>query len=241
MSNFFPAQPLRRVPSRVGRAERQKLRGLGESYLFHSQVRRRHRKMFRVYSPGPSHSEFTVHIQASPHRTAVCALHVGPSLGSCREHIGLHGDCWTQAEAASVPQDSCDMSTHTLPPAGPHPPLDHSPPGAKIQQEAWRPQRNTSNQRRTELLLGISKRVGAGSTPMQEARAAICPVGSSGQCSLPWEPETHKVQSSLLQNPVGYFVPAPTRQTDRQTDRQTHRSEERRVGKECRSRWSPYH
>ena len=22
---------------------------------------------------------------------------------------------------------------------------------------------------------------------------------------------------------------------------QTHRSEERRVGKECRSRWSPYH
>src|SRR2546429_1574287 len=23
--------------------------------------------------------------------------------------------------------------------------------------------------------------------------------------------------------------------------RQTHRSEERRVGKECRSRWSPYH
>ena len=25
------------------------------------------------------------------------------------------------------------------------------------------------------------------------------------------------------------------------TDSQIHRSEERRVGKECRSRWSPYH
>ena len=24
-------------------------------------------------------------------------------------------------------------------------------------------------------------------------------------------------------------------------ERQKHRSEERRVGKECRSRWSPYH
>jgi len=24
-------------------------------------------------------------------------------------------------------------------------------------------------------------------------------------------------------------------------DEETHRSEERRVGKECRSRWSPYH
>ena len=29
--------------------------------------------------------------------------------------------------------------------------------------------------------------------------------------------------------------------TLRQTDRETRRSEERRVGKECRSRWSPYH
>ena len=25
------------------------------------------------------------------------------------------------------------------------------------------------------------------------------------------------------------------------TDKKNHRSEERRVGKECRSRWSPYH
>src|SRR2546421_11998532 len=27
----------------------------------------------------------------------------------------------------------------------------------------------------------------------------------------------------------------------RQASREAHRSEERRVGKECRSRWSPYH
>src|SRR5256885_7381766 len=31
------------------------------------------------------------------------------------------------------------------------------------------------------------------------------------------------------------------RQKKAQADTDTHRSEERRVGKECRSRWSPYH
>ncbi|XP_043737882.1 uncharacterized protein LOC122680493 [Cervus elaphus] len=45
------------------------------------------------------------------------------------------------------PQDSYDASTHTLPTAGPQLPLDPSPPGARIQQEACRPQRNTSHQR----------------------------------------------------------------------------------------------
>ena len=34
------------------------------------------------------------------------------------------------------------------------------------------------------------------------------------------------------------FEPAPKRSVVRSTQ---HRSEERRVGKECRSRWSPYH
>jgi len=32
-----------------------------------------------------------------------------------------------------------------------------------------------------------------------------------------------------------------TRELDNETLEQMNRSEERRVGKECRSRWSPYH
>src|SRR2546426_12741893 len=36
------------------------------------------------------------------------------------------------------------------------------------------------------------------------------------------------------------LMPATNRRP-RQVDTSRHRSEERRVGKECRSRWSPYH
>src|SRR3989441_7584925 len=39
----------------------------------------------------------------------------------------------------------------------------------------------------------------------------------------------------------GSFKVAATSHPDRTTDTATVRSEERRVGKECRSRWSPYH
>lgn len=35
-----------------------------------------------VYSLGPGHWELTAHVQASMHRTARCALHVGPWMGS---------------------------------------------------------------------------------------------------------------------------------------------------------------
>src|SRR5258705_9544270 len=37
------------------------------------------------------------------------------------------------------------------------------------------------------------------------------------------------------------FVPIPTLVLARLALRKVERSEERRVGKECRSRWSPYH
>ena len=43
---------------------------------------------------------------------------------------------------------------------------------------------------------------------------------------------------------VGDIVTASTARRDERADdrlRATTRSEERRVGKECRSRWSPYH
>ena len=51
-------------------------------------------------------------------------------------------------------------------------------------------------------------------------------LGISIQTSFDWR---HKILSSLSQ-----FTPA-------QLTDQVERSEERRVGKECRSRWSPYH
>src|SRR5260370_34998085 len=41
---------------------------------------------------------------------------------------------------------------------------------------------------------------------------------------------TQQLTASVLQPVVGLY-----------TDRRPMRSEERRVGKECRSRWSPYH
>ena len=42
-------------------------------------------------------------------------------------------------------------------------------------------------------------------------------------CEIPEELKIYR-ERGFWQNPIG-----------------THRSEERRVGKECRSRWSPYH
>ena len=36
-------------------------------------------------------------------------------------------------------------------------------------------------------------------------------------------------------------IPGGSASTPVPTDKMTYRSEERRVGKECRSRWSPYH
>src|SRR2546430_3113799 len=41
---------------------------------------------------------------------------------------------------------------------------------------------------------------------------------------------------SPFRRPQGIFQRGPARE-----DRRRQRSEERRVGKECRSRWSPYH
>ena len=41
--------------------------------------------------------------------------------------------------------------------------------------------------------------------------------------------------------PRAYYVPASTAVDPGPRARESSRSEERRVGKECRSRWSPYH
>src|SRR5256885_13931561 len=64
---------------------------------------------------------------------------------------------------------------------------------------------------------------------------------------LPWPQEVERFFAALkkfddflasrepVQAPLGELFQGPI------ADSLTHRSEERRVGKECRSRWSPYH
>src|SRR3712207_9577617 len=48
--------------------------------------------------------------------------------------------------------------------------------------------------------------------------------------------------AEAVQRPTMRFVPIKTpEQLDLQALHRVRRSEERRVGKECRSRWSPYH
>ena len=42
-------------------------------------------------------------------------------------------------------------------------------------------------------------------------------------------------------NVVNEQVETTASEVETETEQQTLRSEERRVGKECRSRWSPYH
>src|SRR5258708_34027357 len=50
-----------------------------------------------------------------------------------------------------------------------------------------------------------------------------------------WEPETTNLEFE------GTITGENLKGTMLYTDGKTYRSEERRVGKECRSRWSPYH
>ena len=63
------------------------------------------------------------------------------------EHVGFPGDHRTPAEAASSPRTPMMQAPTPAPPAGLLPSLESSPPGARMQQEAYRHQRNTSHQR----------------------------------------------------------------------------------------------
>ena len=49
-----------------------------------------------------------------------------------------------------------------------------------------------------------------------------------------------KITARLLQKAIKIFLAEIKKQSSKQ-QLPTTRSEERRVGKECRSRWSPYH
>src|SRR4051794_39540422 len=62
---------------------------------------------------------------------------------------------------------------------------------------------------------------------------------SSDVCSSDLPPSWHASRSRAdPPGTGGVEVPSKSREMDRQHN---GRSEERRVGKECRSRWSPYH
>ena len=50
-----------------------------------------------------------------------------------------------------------------------------------------------------------------------------------------------KLRLGMVGGGQGAFIGAVHRLSARMDDKYEFRSEERRVGKECRSRWSPYH
>src|SRR5574341_1151341 len=53
--------------------------------------------------------------------------------------------------------------------------------------------------------------------------------------------ESTKLERSYLSDGTGYFIATALPPGRYQLTVELARSEERRVGKECRSRWSPYH
>ena len=77
------------------------------------------------------------------------------------------------------------------------------------------------------------------SAPVDVAVAVL--IRSDGAVLLARRPET-KVYSGYWEFPGGKIEPGePVPDALRREVREELRSEERRVGKECRSRWSPYH
>ena len=51
--------------------------------------------------------------------------------------------------------------------------------------------------------------------------------------------QLHRLEEKLLEK--GIYMTGPVILHNRDVQNTDYRSEERRVGKECRSRWSPYH
>src|SRR5256885_5420116 len=61
-----------------------------------------------------------------------------------------------------------------------------------------------------------------------------------GHASLAWTERVPAGASGLDPGEI-HDLPCPVSEPAARTRSRTSRSEERRVGKECRSRWSPYH
>ena len=83
----------------------------------------------------------------------------------------------------------------------------------------------------SQEVLGPSKSV-AFDAQGQPTRAALGFAKSQG---------LDVAQLEVRDTPKGAYVCVVVRQTAKATTVVLNRSEERRVGKECRSRWSPYH
>ena len=80
------------------------------------------------------------------------------------------------------------------------------------------------------------------------ARAApreAAPVAPRPSRARPQPPASHPEEEGILAEPAASAPPPPAPQEKatvrKRPRRPARRSEERRVGKECRSRWSPYH
>src|ERR1017187_6014974 len=76
----------------------------------------------------------------------------------------------------------------------------------------------------------INKSSTTGNSAVAGTEAAICASGCATLASRGWDP---------IATPTGIFHAAAS--ASEKLTRRNVRSEERRVGKECRSRWSPYH
>src|SRR5258706_8396759 len=92
----------------------------------------------------------------------------------------------------------------------------------------------SSRRRHTRLVSDWSSDVC--SSDLSRAARAL-PIIESGRVSI----LDVKGQNSWVEPYINEFVTFPYGRHDDQVDSLTQRSEERRVGKECRSRWSPYH
>src|SRR2546430_14834770 len=86
-----------------------------------------------------------------------------------------------------------------------------------------------------EELLAISCELGIGLRRARDDGRRMT-IGRSGE-------RQESVKIPYVRDPLLLFVGLTETRRPRQTtvDGSDHRSEERRVGKECRSRWSPYH
>src|SRR5947207_15896834 len=78
-------------------------------------------------------------------------------------------------------------------------------------------------------------------TGVQTCALPISGAGSFGRRTRPWRSDSRRLPAPQLASPEGPRRPSQPR-THVTAVRAVHpRSEERRVGKECRTRWMPYH
>src|SRR2546422_10618624 len=95
---------------------------------------------------------------------------------------------------------------------------------------------------------GAAARRGKSPTSEVDVRPDFHPVGTATEGSTLVRDLTRPLKDSLRSRPARAGVarsarlnPRPPKSNRESCETHNARSEERRVGKECRSRWSPYH